>query len=91
MLDVALFCLSMMGSNVTDYVREAHRTLKLDGWLHIYEPTARFSDREAFARSLRALGFGNIEVNDVGAFSHVSARKTEHHRQANAEVSGLGG
>ena len=35
-LDVAVFCLSLMGSNFTDYLKEAHRALKLDGRLHIY-------------------------------------------------------
>jgi hypothetical protein len=35
-LDVAIFCLSLMGSNFTDYVREAHRCLRLDGCCHGY-------------------------------------------------------
>lgn len=39
MLDVAIFCLSLMGANFTDYVRVARRCLHLDGWLHIWEPT----------------------------------------------------
>src|SRR5437867_3579903 len=56
-LDVAVFSLSLMGSNFTDYVREAYRTLKLDGHLHIYEATSRFSDRAAFADGLKRLGF----------------------------------
>ena len=30
-LDLAIFCLSLMGSNFTDYIREAHRCLRLDG------------------------------------------------------------
>lgn len=89
MLDVALFCLSLMGSNATEYVREAQRTLKLDGWLHIYEPTYRFSDREAFVKSLRSLGFGNVEVRDVGAFTHISARKTEHRPRLDATLGGF--
>jgi hypothetical protein len=87
-LDVALFCLSLMGSNVTDYMREAYRTLKLDGTLHVYD--ARISDRDAFVRSLRQLGFGNIEVRDVGAFTYVSATKTEHEPSPNAALGGLG-
>ena len=35
-LDVAIFSLSLMGANFADYVREAYRTLKLDGHLHIH-------------------------------------------------------
>ncbi len=44
-LDVAIFCLSLMGNNFEEYLREAHRTLKLDGLMHIIEATGRFSDR----------------------------------------------
>lgn len=90
-LDVALFCLSLMGSNATDYIREAYRTLALDGWLHLYEPTSRISDRDVFVRSLRDLGFGNVELTDVGAFTHVSARKTEYQCGTEAELVGLSG
>jgi len=77
-LDVAVFCLSLMGANFTDYLREAYRTLKLDGWLHIIEATSRFSNVEGFVRGLRDLGFGNIEQRDLWKFTHVSARKAEH-------------
>ena len=52
-LDVAIFSLSLMGANFADYIREAHRTLKLDGQLHIIEATARFTDRNGFAKTLR--------------------------------------
>ena len=90
MLNVALFCLSMMGANASDYMREAYRTLRLDGWLHVYEPTARFSDRDGFIRSLRDFGFGNVEASDLGSFTHVSARKTEHQPHSGAELHGLG-
>ena len=34
-LDVAAFSLSLLGSNFADYLREAHRVLKIDGHLHI--------------------------------------------------------
>lgn len=32
-LDVAVFCFSLMGSNFTDHIREAHRCLRIDGHL----------------------------------------------------------
>jgi ubiquinone/menaquinone biosynthesis C-methylase UbiE len=48
-LDVAIFSLSLMGANFTDFLREAYRTLKLDGQLHIIEATERFTDRSQFA------------------------------------------
>ena len=77
-LDVAVFCLSLMGSNFTQYLKEAHRTLKLDGRLHIYEATSRFSDRDRFAADLRTLGFSQIEVNDSSSkFTYIVASKTD--------------
>ena len=76
-LDVAIFSLSLMGANITDYVREAHRTLKLDGQLHIVEATSRFSDRDRFAADLTALGFDVVAVGDTWRFTHIRALKTE--------------
>jgi hypothetical protein len=66
-----------MGSNAGDYLREAHRTLKLDGQLHIFEATSRFADRDWFAASLRDLGFDVVAVEDAWKFTHVRALKAE--------------
>jgi hypothetical protein len=76
-LDVAVFSLPLMGANLTDYLREAYRTLKLDGHLHILEPTERFSDRNRFAKALEGLGFTVISVEDEWKFTHIRALKTE--------------
>jgi hypothetical protein len=74
-LDVAVFCLSLMGRNFTDYLKESHRTLKLDGMLHIYEATSRFKDLNAFEFDLRSLGFSQISIEEKGVFTHIIARK----------------
>ena len=74
-LNVAVFCLSLMGGNFTDYLREAHRTLKLDGWLHIFESTSRFSDRDSFVRDLKRLGFDQIAIEDRWKFTYIRALK----------------
>jgi hypothetical protein len=44
-LDVAVFSLSLMGANWTDYFREAQRTLKPYGYLFVAEPYAKWRDR----------------------------------------------
>ncbi len=75
-LDVAVFSLSLMGANFTDYLREAHRTLKIDGWLHIFESTSRFSDRDSFVRDLKQLGFDQFAVEDCWKFTYIRALKT---------------
>jgi len=76
-LDVAIFSLSLMGANFGDYIREAHRTLKLDGQLHVIEATARFTDRKGFAKALEGLGFAIMSLEDMWKFTHIKAIKTE--------------
>lgn len=78
-LDHAVFSLSLMGANFADYIREAHRTLKLDGKLHIWESASRFTDNkpDRLVAGLRELGFdvGLAEIRDK--WVHVRAEKTE--------------
>lgn len=85
-LDVAIFSLSLMGANFADYIREAYRTLKLDGQLHIIEATERFSDREQFARMLKQFGFGGIAIEDKWKFTHMQAWKTERGSDNHVEI-----
>jgi hypothetical protein len=85
-LDVAIFSLSLMGANFTGYIREAHRTLKLDGQLHIIEATERFTHRNQFAKALETLGFAVVSVEDKWKFTHVRALKTERQPREDAEL-----
>jgi superfamily II DNA or RNA helicase len=72
-LDVAVFCLSLMGSNFTDYVREARRCLRLDGWLHLWEPANYFEDLSKFCSKLGRLGFDVMAPEKEGAFVRIYA------------------
>jgi ubiquinone/menaquinone biosynthesis C-methylase UbiE len=85
-LDVAIFSLSLMGANFTDYVREAYRTLKLDGQLHVIEATSRFTDRGQFVKALESLGFAVVKVEDKWKFTHIRALKTEHKPREGVEL-----
>jgi len=85
-LDVAIFSLSLMGADFADYIEEAYRTLKLDGHLHIFEATSRFTDRERFIKTLKELGFGGVDVADKWKFTHIHARKTEHPPKTSVEL-----
>jgi hypothetical protein len=76
-VDVALFSLSLMGNNFTDYLREAYRVLKIDGQLHIWEAVSRFDDVRRFAKSLEKLGFQVFEPRFKDAFVLIEGRKTE--------------
>lgn len=50
-VDVAVFCLSLMGTNLADFVREAHRVLKSNGRLKIAEVKSRFSSSSSGSNS----------------------------------------
>ncbi|CAB9500437.1 RNA-processing protein 8 [Seminavis robusta] len=46
-VDVAIFCLALMGTNATDFLIEAHRVLKVDGKVKIAEVRSRFETTHA--------------------------------------------
>lgn len=75
-LDVAIFCLSLMGANFTDYIREAHRCLRLDGELHIWEPTNYCDSVDEFRGGLEELGFEVLTPRTEGAFVSIRAFKS---------------
>ena len=56
-LDVAVFCLALMGANYADFLREAHRVLRARGVLMIAEVRSRIEDMGAWLGLLRGLGF----------------------------------
>ncbi|MFC1745908.1 zinc-ribbon domain-containing protein, partial [Candidatus Riflebacteria bacterium] len=86
-LDVALFNLSLMGANITDYILEAWRTLKIDGQLFIWEATSRFKDKDGFIKCLNELGFENIEVKDTWKFTRISGIKRERKPDLKVKLS----
>ena len=47
-VDVGVFCLSLMGTNYDDFIREANRVVKIGGTLIVAEVSARFSDVDKF-------------------------------------------
>nr|CAD7425828.1 unnamed protein product [Timema monikensis] len=59
-VDVAVFCLSLMGTNLVDYIREANRVLKQDGILKIAEVESRFDNIDNFINHLQKFGFTKL-------------------------------
>jgi superfamily II DNA or RNA helicase len=57
-LDAAVFSLSLMGSNYTDYFKEAYRTLKIYGNIFVCEPAKKWEGREDdLKKSIESVGF----------------------------------
>lgn len=63
-VDAVVFCLSLMGSNYLDYLKEAFRIIKPYGNLFICEPKKKIDNRiEEFKKDIESVGFKIIEVN----------------------------
>ena len=85
-LDVTIFCLSMMGSNIDEYLLEAHRVLRLDGKINIIEATSRFKDIEQFKLQLQDFGFDNVVSKDMWKFTHIVAEKSDRVIKKDAKI-----
>ncbi|CAH1980664.1 unnamed protein product [Acanthoscelides obtectus] len=56
-IDVAVFCLSLMSTNLGDYLLEANRVLVVGGTLKIVEVVSRFERPEDFIKAVQYFGF----------------------------------
>uniref|UniRef100_A0A8C5MMG8 Ribosomal RNA-processing protein 8 n=1 Tax=Leptobrachium leishanense TaxID=445787 RepID=A0A8C5MMG8_9ANUR len=59
-VDIAVFCLSLMGTNFTEFLREANRVLRMGGVLLVAEVSSRFEDVRPFLSAMAQLGFKNV-------------------------------
>lgn len=58
-VDVVVFCLSLMGTNYADFIKEARRILVPNGLMLIAEVASRFEDQDpkSFVGGVESLGF----------------------------------
>ncbi len=85
-LNAAVFSLSLMGSNVKDYLLEAYRTLMVGGQLLIYQPAAG-NDREKFIKGLEKIGFATTKEGQEYKWHYIWAIKVGKQLDVTAEVS----
>lgn len=85
-VDVVVFCLSLMGKNLGDFLQEANRVLKPGGVLLVAEVSSRFDDVRQFLSAMSQLGFKAINKNTDNKFFFLfefsktgNARKVSKH------------
>lgn len=61
--DIVIFCLSLMGTNYTDFIKESHRIMKINGKLKVAEVSSRIPDLSKFQKDVEKLGFRLIRKN----------------------------
>ncbi len=75
-VDVAVFSLSLMGTNYEDYISEAHRILKPMGFIFIAEPQAKWEGKhDELERFMMESGFGKPVVWRSDNFLYLKSEK----------------
>ncbi|XP_016160569.1 PREDICTED: ribosomal RNA-processing protein 8, partial [Ficedula albicollis] len=70
-VDVAVFCLALMGTNLREILGEANRVLKLGGTLMVAEVASRFEDTHAFLKAMTQLGFKTVSKDLSSSYFYV--------------------
>ena len=77
-VNVVIFCLSLMGTNLNDFIHEAHRILVPKGILKITEIRSRIDDVDVFVQSLCSCGFRLIKKEFISkVFADLQLEKTK--------------
>ena len=85
-VDVAVFSLSLMGANSSDYLREAARVLVFDGRLIICEPRTRLPADDAIRSRLEQLGFHVTDISDDAQFTFIQALRTDREPEIGVDL-----
>ncbi|XP_056099094.1 ribosomal RNA-processing protein 8 [Rhinichthys klamathensis goyatoka] len=88
-VDIAVFCLSLMGTNLGEFLAEANRVLVMGGVLKIAEVASRFENIRSFIGALSSLGFKIVNKDTENShFYSFEFTKTETATE-NAKKAGL--
>gem|GEM_PF-6322238 len=77
-IDIAVFSLSLWGSNYEDYFKEAYRLLTYDGLMYIAEPSKAYDEtkREELVVKLKDNGFEIVgDIENRGKFFYITVMK----------------
>lgn len=81
-MDAGVFCLSLMGTNFPQFLREANRVLKRDGKLFVAEVLSRFADKNGDCKDFVRLvqeqaGFRCLKAAKLKDFFYVMVFEKE--------------
>lgn len=77
-VNVVIFCLSLMGTNLSDFIHEAYRILVPKGILKITEIRSRIDDVDIFVQSLCSCGFKLVKKENISKiFVDLQLQKTK--------------
>lgn len=76
-IDVGVYCLALMGTNVADFVRESWRVLKFNGVLRVAEVRSRFETASAEASKS---GDNKQNKGKFGNHKKLKSRNNAHHQ-----------
>ncbi|KAF6027381.1 RRP8 [Bugula neritina] len=76
-VSMVVFCLSLMGTNITQFIQEAHRVLAAEGVLWISEVSSRFNrDMKTFSDGVESIGFKCTSCNtDMTHFATLTLKR----------------
>ena len=75
-INAVVFCLSLMGSNYLDYIKEAFRVTKPYGNIFICEPKKKVEKRiEVLKKEIESTGFKIVEVTTSSQFVYIHGIK----------------
>ncbi|XP_013190450.1 uncharacterized protein LOC106134854 [Amyelois transitella] len=77
-MDVAVYCLALMGTDLAQYLVEANRILKAGGILLIAEVESRFDKVESFTDAVQRLGFKLKTLDNHQVFVFMEFAKVTH-------------
>lgn len=75
-VDVSVFCLSLMGSNYTDYLKEGYRILKPYGSMFVVEPKKKWENNsDKLVSSLESIGLKVVDSYTSSRFLYIQCLK----------------
>ncbi|XP_039250940.2 uncharacterized protein LOC120328199 [Styela clava] len=89
-IDVAVLCLSLMGTNYVEFLMEANRTLRHKGVLKIAEVASRFTNISKFVMLMKKLGFElerqDRENSHFSMFDFRKIKSPQSHIKPSSEI-----